>query len=184
MRGQFPGAGFSGTSTRLPWIAHQDPVGHTRSFGGACTRPQRCGLGCGRGWCARASDFLGKSWGILEPAAKSWGSSAGNSGKIWDSCIIRRHRSRVHQSRPEKRRDLSHVTQPCERINVSCSLAGLIGFYFSWKKSCYWYKVKRLLCSAFSREERILALGQSGDSTYGGENQRVCISTHDFGIDF
>jgi hypothetical protein len=80
MRGQFPGAGFSGTSTRLQWIAHQDPVGHTRSFGAARTRPQWCGWG----WCARASDFLGKSWGILEPAAKSWGSSAGNSGKIWE----------------------------------------------------------------------------------------------------
>jgi hypothetical protein len=66
MRRQFPGAGFSGTST---------------SFGAARTRPQWCGWG----WYARASDFLGKSWGILEPAAKSWGSSAGNSGKIWDS---------------------------------------------------------------------------------------------------
>jgi hypothetical protein len=34
------GAGFSGTSTRLQWIAHQDPVGHTRSFDAARTRPQ------------------------------------------------------------------------------------------------------------------------------------------------
>jgi hypothetical protein len=48
-----------------------------------------------------ASDFLGKSWGILEPVAKFWESSAGNSGKMWDFCITGRHRSRVHQSCPK-----------------------------------------------------------------------------------
>ena len=64
------------------------------------------------------SDFLGKSWEILEPVAKS---------KFWDFCVMRRHRSRVHQSRPEKRRDLCHVTQPRAKVNVSCSRAGLKG---------------------------------------------------------
>jgi hypothetical protein len=47
------------------------------------------------------SDFVGKSWKILEPVAKSLESPAGYSGKFWDFRIIRRHRSRVHQSRPE-----------------------------------------------------------------------------------
>ena len=43
--------------------------------------------------------------------------------KFWEFRIIRRHRSRVHQSRPEKRRDLRHVSQPRARVNVSCSRA-------------------------------------------------------------
>jgi hypothetical protein len=47
--------------------------------------------------------------------------------EFWEFRIIRRHRSRVHQSRPEKERDLSHVTQPRARVNVSCSRAGLKG---------------------------------------------------------
>ena len=102
--------------TRLQWIAHQALVEHAPGFSAACTRG-----GVLEPWAS--SDFLGKSWGNLELAAKFWDSPAGNSGKIWEFCIIRRHRSRVHQSRPESRRDLSHMTQPRARINVSCSRA-------------------------------------------------------------
>ena len=115
---------------RLQWNKHETSVDRAPRSSGSHTKlrwsmHQASSVWVGlRGWCAQASDFLGKSWGILEPAAKSWGSSAGNSGKIWEFCIIRRHRSRVLQSRPEKRRDLSHVTQPRARINVSCSRAG------------------------------------------------------------
>jgi hypothetical protein len=99
-------------------------VGHARGFSGARTRLQTRLQGGGvlEPWAP--SDFLRKSWEILEPVAKFWESPAGNSGKFWDFCIIRRHRSRVHQSRPEKRRDLRHVTQPRARVNVSCSRAG------------------------------------------------------------
>ena len=82
MRGQFPGAGFSGTSTRLQWIAHQDPVGHTRSFGGACTRPQRCGWGCGRGLCARASVFLGNPGEFSSPPQNPGGHLPDSDGIV------------------------------------------------------------------------------------------------------
>jgi hypothetical protein len=60
--------GFSGSRTKIQWVTHEASVQHA---------PGLSGVGL------RASDFLGKSWGILEPAAKSWG-SAGNSGKIWE----------------------------------------------------------------------------------------------------
>ena len=97
-------------------------MGHARSFGGARTRLQWFGWGgVLEPWAS--SDFVGKFWEILELAAKFWESSTGNSGKICDFCI-RRHHSRVHQSRPEERGYLSHVTQPRSRINVSCSRAG------------------------------------------------------------
>jgi hypothetical protein len=99
-------------------------VDHAPGFSAACSRLQRCGWG----WFARSSDYLGKSWenpgGISSSPQKFWESPAGNSGEFREFCIIRRHRSRVLQSRPEKRRDLSHVTQPRARINVSCSRAG------------------------------------------------------------
>jgi hypothetical protein len=44
--------------------------------------------------------------------------------EFWEFCITRRHHSQVNQSRPEKRRNLCHVTQPRARVNVSCSRAG------------------------------------------------------------
>ena len=66
--------GFSASCTKLQWVTHQASVQHA---------PGLSGVGGG------ASDFLGKCWGILEPVAKFWESSAGNSGKIRDSCIIR-----------------------------------------------------------------------------------------------
>jgi hypothetical protein len=109
IRDKSPGAGFSGTRTSLQW-----------SFSGARTRLQQCGWGV----CSSPTEFLRKSREILEPVAKSWESPAGNSGKFWKFCIIKRHRSRVHQSRPEKRQYLWHVTQPCARVTVSCNRAG------------------------------------------------------------
>ena len=61
--------GFSGSRTKIQWVTHEASVQHAPGFSG---------VGGG------ASDFLGKSWGILEPVAKFWESSAGNSGKIWE----------------------------------------------------------------------------------------------------
>jgi hypothetical protein len=103
IRDQFPGQasvdharGFSGARTRIQWSTHQASVEAAWVWG------------CGWGWCARAlglvrhsRKILGKSWEIHEPVAKS--------GE-W-----------VHQSRPEKRRYLCHVTQPRARVNVSCN---------------------------------------------------------------
>ena len=77
--------GFSVSRTRLQWRMHQ-------------ASPVWVGVVC--------LDFLGNFWEILEPVAKSWESSAGNSGIFASS-----DGSQVHQSRPKKRRDLCHVTQ-------------------------------------------------------------------------
>ena len=60
---------------------------------------------CGWGWCARAlglvvrlsRKILGKSWEILEPVAKFWESSAGNSGIFVSDGII--HRCTNHDPR-------------------------------------------------------------------------------------
>ena len=48
---------------RLQWDTHEVSVEHAAGFsGGGVLEP----------WAS--SDFLRKSWGIVEPAAKSWGS--------------------------------------------------------------------------------------------------------------
>ena len=103
---------FSVSPTRLQWSTHQVSVQHAPGF--SCVGVLEP---------LAPSDFLRKSREILEPVAKSWESPA---GKFWEFCIRRhRSRSRVHQSQPEKRRDLcSHVTQPRARVKVSCSRAG------------------------------------------------------------
>ena len=95
MRGQFPGAGFSGTSTRLQCSTHQSSA---------------------VGWCARASDFLGKSWGILELAANPGREFRENLGFL-------HHRAASFAGAPITPRERRHVTQPRARINVSCSRA-------------------------------------------------------------
>jgi hypothetical protein len=93
---------------RHQWNTHQVSVGHVLGFSGASVEQALCLSGVGGAvgvggalepWAS--SDFVGKSWEILELTAKFWESSAGNSGKMWDFCIIGWHRSRVHQSRPE-----------------------------------------------------------------------------------
>jgi hypothetical protein len=91
--------GFSVSRTRLQW-----------SFSGARPRLQwRCGAVCSSpGRRPTFSENPGKILGILEPVAKSGESPAGNSWNFASS----------DQSRPEKRRDLSHVTQPRARINA------------------------------------------------------------------
>ena len=64
-----------------------------------------------------SSDIVGKSWEILELAAKSWESSAGNSGNFWEFGIA------SFAGAPITARERRHVTQPRARINVSCSRA-------------------------------------------------------------
>jgi hypothetical protein len=71
---------------RLQWNTHQVSVGHARGFIGGCGA-------VGGGWCARALGpvrLSRKILGDVELAAKSWQSSAENSGDFWDLCIIRR----------------------------------------------------------------------------------------------
>ena len=82
MRGQFPGAGFSVTSTRLQCGTHQSSAVW---WGVVCSslRLSRKILGNSRARC--------KILGVI-------------CQEFWENlgiCIIRRHRSRVHQSRPE-----------------------------------------------------------------------------------
>jgi hypothetical protein len=69
-RDSFPGAGFSVLRTRPQWGMHQASAVWV---GGGVLEP------------LAPSDFAGKSWEILELAAKSW--------EFWEFCIIRRHRS-------------------------------------------------------------------------------------------
>ena len=95
---------FSGSRTRLRWSMHQASA-------------------VWWGWCARASDFLGKSWGILEPVVKFWESSAGNSGKFWENPGFLHHQTASFVGAPITPRERRHVTQPRARINVSCSRA-------------------------------------------------------------
>jgi hypothetical protein len=84
-------------------------------FSGACTRLQRCGSG----WCARALGpvrLSRKILGDVELAAKSWQSSAENSGisGIFASSDA------SFAGAPITPRERCHVTQPRARINVSC----------------------------------------------------------------
>ena len=81
---------FSGSRTKIQWVTHEASVQHA---------PGLSGVGGG------ASDFLGKSWGILEPVAKFWESSAGNSGKIWDSDGIVREQGVAGTTRQEAGKD-------------------------------------------------------------------------------
>ena len=94
IRDSFPGINSPG----------QAPVEHARGFSGSRARLQwsfsggfsgGVGLWVGGGVLGplAPSEFVGKSWEILEPVAKSWEPPAGNSRNF------RRHRSRVHQSR-------------------------------------------------------------------------------------
>ena len=95
----------SGTRTRFQWVTHQASVEV---------------WGCGWGWCTRAL-------GPVRLPRKILGNCRARRKILGVICRKFWHRSRVHQSRPEKRRDLCHVTQPRARINVSCSRAGQKG---------------------------------------------------------
>ena len=94
----FPGAGFSGTRTRFQWVTHE------ASMEGVCARA----LGPVR--------LSRKILGDVELAAKSWQSSAENSGisGIFASSDA------SFAGAPITPRERCHVTQPRARINVSC----------------------------------------------------------------
>jgi hypothetical protein len=74
--------------------------------------------------CSSPGRLLGKSWGIV-----------------------------VHQPRPEKKRDLSHVTQPRARVNVSCSRASDRGVGIHKKGQRRWVpgRVERAFCASESQ---------------------------------
>jgi hypothetical protein len=99
--GIIPRAGFSGSCTRFQWVTHEASVELQ--------------------WSTHRARALGpvrhsrKILGNCRARRKILGVIC---RKFWDFCIIRWHRSRVHQSRPRER---SHVTQPRASINVSCS---------------------------------------------------------------
>jgi hypothetical protein len=87
--GLIPGAGSSGTRKRFQWVMHEASVEV---------------WGCGWGWCARALGPVRLSRKILGKSLarrKILGVICRKFWEIWVFCIIRRHRSRVHQSRLE-----------------------------------------------------------------------------------
>ena len=116
MRGQFPGAGFSGTSTRLQWIAHQDPVGHTRSFGATRTRPQWCGWVVGGGGVREPPTFSENPGEFSSPSQNPGSHRHGILGFL-------HHETASFAGAPITDDKMCHVTQPRARINVSCSRA-------------------------------------------------------------
>ena len=109
---------------RRQWNTHQVSVGHALGFSGASVEHAPgfsggVGLWVGVVWSSpgRRLTFSGKILGNSRARRKILGVICREFWEFRDFC------TRVHQSRPEKRRDLSHVTQPRARINVSCSRA-------------------------------------------------------------
>ena len=83
--------------------------------------------GCGWGWCAASSDFVGQSW---ENSGK-FSSSPQILGVICrefrENLGFLHHRAASFAGAPITPREQRHVTQPRARINVSCSRAGQKG---------------------------------------------------------
>jgi hypothetical protein len=95
MRGQFPGAGFSGTSTRLQCGTHQSSAV----------------------WCPTFSENPGE---FSSPSQNPGGHLPGILGKSGNL----HHQTASFAGAPITPRERCHVTQPRAGINVCCSRAG------------------------------------------------------------
>ena len=98
MRGQFPGAGFSGTSTRLRCSTHQALVV----------------------WVRVPPTFLENAGEFLSPSQNSGSHLLGILGKSGNL----HHQTASFAGAPIMSQERCHVTQPRAKINVRCSHAG------------------------------------------------------------